>query len=913
MPTRPSFLLLCLLAIAMPGSLLAATLPSLDDLRVAQETFVLDNGLRVVVHEDRNVPIVAVNLWYHVGSRDEKRGRTGFAHLFEHFFFNGSENYPHGFREAMDDLGANNRNGTTSTDRTNFFEDVPVSALERTLYLEADRMGWLAGNLSEAMLERERGVVKNEKRQGENRPYGQVFSRIIETIYPYSHPYSWSTIGSMEDLDAARMEDIREWYETWYGPNNTVLVLAGDIDATEARQLVQKYFGPIKPGAPVARQERWVPVLDADLRDTMQDRVPQTRIHRVWHLPPWGDSDTHALELFASVLSGSESAPLDRRLVFETQLATDVSAFVWRKELASNLIIQASVRPGADAAAVEREIESVLAGLLESGPSAADLDRARGRFFAGFTRGIERLGGRANLLAESTTFGGSPDAYLTRLETLATLDAARVRDRAREWLSRHHYTLTVTPFPTLQASAETIDRSQLPALGNPPDVAFPEVQRARLDNGLQVMLLERHSAPLVNVALAVDAGSAADPADAPGTARLALDLLVKGSATRDTFRIVDERDLLGASFNSSQSLDQSLFGINALAANLEQSLLLFADVVRNPKFPVDMVEIQRKQQLAGIAQERADPFATAGRVVPRLLYGAGHPYAAPASGRGDEKTVEELTAADLREWHGRWFRPNNATLIVAGATTMADLLPMLERSFGDWTAGDTPPKPLVDVTAPGGGKVHLIDRPGAAQSTIIAAHPTISGASDEDHAIETVMRNFGGIATSRLNRNLRLDKHWSYGTSGGISSVRGPRSFMVTAPVQTDRTADAMREVLAEIRGVAGERPLAGDEFESIQRNQTAALAGRFETLGALVAAATQLVNLDRDPAYYYDYAASVRALTPASVAGVSQLVRPDELIWVVIGDLRRVEAEIRALGFGEIVFLDNEGRPLVR
>jgi zinc protease len=296
--------------------------------------------------------------------------------------------------------------------------------------------------------------------------------------------------------------------------------------------------------------------------------------------------------------------------------------------------------------------------------------------------------------------------------------------------------------------------------------------------------------------------------------------------------------------------------------------------------------------------------------VPRLLYGEGHPYAVPATGRGDERAVAALSADDLRDWHGRWFRPNNATLIVAGATTMDELLPLMERSFGDWAAGETPAKPLADAAAPGRGKVHLIDRPGAAQSTIIAAHPTLSGASDDDHAIETVMRNFGGIATSRLNRNLRLDKHWSYGTSGGISSVRGPRSFMVTAPVQSDRTADAMREVLAEIRGLAGERPLDGAEFESIQRNQTAALAGRFETLGALVAAATQLVNLDRAPDYYYDYAASVRALTPETVATVSRLVRPEELAWVVIGDLRRIEDEVRALGFGEIVFLDSEGRP---
>ncbi len=347
-------------------------------LAIEHETFTLDNGLRVVVHEDHSVPLVAVNFWYHVGSRNEKRGRTGFAHLFEHFFFNGSEHYPHGFREAMDDLGANNRNGTTNTDRTNFFEDVPTSALERTLYLEADRMGFLAGNLGAEMLERERGVVQNEKRQGENQPYGRVFTRMVEQMYPYSHPYSWSTIGSMDDLNAASLDDIKAWYGAWYGPNNAVLALAGDITVDQAKQLVGKYFGGIAPGQPVAKLKAWVPALDTDIRDTMEDRVPQTRIVRAWHVPQSGTRDLHALELYAGLLSGSESSPLDKRLVFGKQLATSVAAFAWGSELSGILMVQADVKPGVDPHEVEREIDAVIADTLSQPIDAAGLDRVLG-------------------------------------------------------------------------------------------------------------------------------------------------------------------------------------------------------------------------------------------------------------------------------------------------------------------------------------------------------------------------------------------------------------------------------------------------------------------------------------------------------------------------------------------------------
>jgi zinc protease len=901
--------LVLLLALAVAASAPAWSAPSAIDvekLRIPHHKFVLDNGLTVLVHEDHNVPLVAVNLWYHVGSRNERRGRTGFAHLFEHFFFNGSENYPHGFREAMDDLGANNRNGTTSTDRTNFFEDVPVSGLERTLYLEADRMGFLAGNLSEAMLERERGVVQNEKRQGENQPYGRVFDRMVETIYPYSHPYSWSTIGSMEDLNAAKLDDIKQWYASYYGPNNAVLALAGDITIEQAKTLATKYFGGIAPGVPVARQRAWVPELEADIRDSQQDRVPQTRIYRAWHLPPMGERGAHAMELFASVLSGSESAPLDRRLVFEGKLATEVSAEVWDKELTSTLIVSASLKPGADAATAERELEAVIAQLLAQGPNPADLDRARSRYFADFTRGSERLGGfggRSDVLAESMTYFGDSDAYLQRLRNLATLTPAEVRDTARIWLGKHHYTLTVEPFPELQAGRDGFDRKQLPALGEAPKVAFPQVQRTTLGNGMKVILLERHSAPLVNFSLAVDAGAASDPADSAGTARFALDLLLKGTTTRDAFRLVDERDALGATLDVGQSLDQSFVRMSALRANLGGSLALLADVARNPTFPDDMVDIQRKQQLAAIAQQKASPNGASQRVLPSLLYGSGHAYANPGGGLGRESVVAAATRQSLRDWHARWFTPANATLIVAGDVALEQLLPELERSFGSWRGGAAPAKKLGAASSPGRGKVHLIDKPGAPQTVIVAAHLAPASGTADDLALETVMRNFGGMATSRMNRNLRLEKHWSYGTQGGLSSARGTRSFVVTAPVQTDRTKESMIEVMKEIRGVAGARPLAGDEYQSIMRSQVARLPGRFETLDSLIVAATDIVNTGRPPEYYYDYASNLRGLQAATLNdAAAKVVKPDELTWVIVGDLGKIEAGVRELGYGEVV-----------
>ncbi len=874
--------------------------------------FVLQNGLTLIVHEDHSVPVVGVNMWYHVGSRNEKRGKTGFAHLFEHFFFNGSENYPHGFREAMDDLGANNRNGTTNTDRTNFFEDVPVSALERTLFLESDRMGFLGNYISQAMLERERGVVQNEKRQGENQPYGRVWQEISAKMYPYSHPYSWSTIGSMEDLQAASLDDIKEWYRTYYGPNNAVISLAGDITPERAYELVNKYFGAIPPGPPLPRLEAWIPQLDRNIRDEMEDHVPQVRIYRSWHAASWRDADTPRLALLAEVLAGSKSARLDKHLVYDKGLATNVSTYVNDAELGGTFNIVVTVKQGVDPQLVEREVDAIVAGLLDKGPTAAELARVKTRTLADFSRSIERLGGfggRSDVLAESMTYGGSPDAYLARLEQTANASPAEVKAAGNRWLRANHYTMTVRPFARLAAAKSTIDRKQLPALGEAPDVTFPALQRAQLKNGLKVILLERHSAPIVNATLAVDAGAASDTTAKAGAASMALDLLDKGTKSRDAFALSDALENLGARLSTGTSADQSLVRLQATSANLAPSLAIMAEAALAPSFPQDQFALQKQRRVAQIGQEKAQPNSLALRLLPGLLYGQQHAYGKPASGY--ETSVAGITRDDLAQWHATWFKPGSATLVVAGDTTMDKLLPALEASFGKWATGSAPAKQM-GAAAGAGRKLYLVDKPDAPQSTIVAAHLSLPYGQPEDLAIEPVMQNFGGIATSRLNRNLRLDKHWSYGTTARLAEVRGQRSFVTIAPVQTDKTVEAMREVRKEVQGVAGERPLVGAEYESIMRNMTSRLAGRFETLNALEGAALASVNLGLPEDYWSRYAANVKALTPEQLGqAAGKFIKPDEVTWIVIGDLRKVEAGIRSLGWGEVVVLDQDGKPV--
>ena len=613
------------------------------------------------------------------------------------------------------------------------------------------------------------------------------------------------------------------------------------------------------------------------------------------------------------MLSGSKSARLDRRLVYEKNLVTQISAGTDRSEIASTFDVQALLKPGVDPAVVEKEIDAVVRSFLAEGPTAAELQRAQSRTLANFVRGIEALGGfggRADVLAESLTFGGNSEAYLDRLERMATATPAQVKAAAVRWLDAPHYTMVVRPFPKLAPGETTLDRKVVPPLGEAPAVSFPAVQRTTLKNGLSVVLLERHATPIVNVALAVDAGYAADDPAKAGLAALALNLLDDGTSTRDAFRVVDELDALGARLTTRSSLDLSFVRLQALPANLAPSLQLMADVVLNPVFPADLVALEKRRQISQIGQEKADPRTVALRVVPRLLYGTSHAYANPFTGTGDESTVDSITRDDLLRWHRTWFTPNGSTLIVTGDVTMAQLEPALAKAFGGWAGGEAPKKSIGTVARSAGGKVYLIDQPDAPQSVIVAAHVSERGGLPQDLAMETVLRNFGGMATSRLNRNLRLDKHWSYGTQAAMPASRGPRPFYVVAPVQSDKTKEAMVEVAKELRGVAGERPLAGEEFQSIMRNQTLGLPGRFDTLDALERAAIDIVSLGYPDDYYANYAKNVRALDEKALADAARVfIRPDEIVWLVIGDLEKVEAGIRELKLGEVVRLDASGK----
>jgi zinc protease len=891
-----------------------AALPSIPE--ISYETFTLDNGLTLVVHEDRKAPIVAVNVWYHVGAKNETPGKSGFAHLFEHLMFNGSEHYNDDYFIPFERVGATDMNGTTNSDRTNYFQNVPNTALDMALWMESDRMCCMRAAVDQARLDEQRGVVQNEKRQSENQPYGQVFNLIQENTYPAGHPYDGTVIGSMEDLEAATLDDVHQWFDTYYGPNNAVLVVAGDVDAEHVRQRVEHYFGAIPPGPPIGRYEAWVAPRQAPHRQVIEDRVPQARIYKTWNVPErTSEAFTH-LRLFADVLGNGKNSRLYEALVYEQQIATDVQVIALGREIGSLLIVYATARPEASLKDLETALDDELQRLLDGGVNRRELERVKTRQLASFIRGIERVGGfggKSDVLAESQVYDGSPDGYLKHLRSMRDATPQQVSAAGRAWLDGATYTLEVHPYPALRPSDATVDRSSIPMPDNHPAPRFPKLERTTLDNGLEVVVANWPAVPAVDFSLLVDAGYSSDAGSGAsgklGTASLAMNMLDEGAAGMTALDISARLERLGATLNAGANLDTAYVNLSALRANLQESLALFADVILRPDFPEADLERLRQQTLARISQEQSRPQTMALRLIPQLIYGDGHPYAIPFTGSGTADSVRAISRDDLKSYHDTWFRPGIATLVITGDTTLAEMRPMLDRHFGGWKAGTSPQRSVDSVTPPEAPRVFVVDRPGSEQSVIIAGLVLPPYDHPQRLALDAANDVLGGTFSARINMNLREDKGWSYGASSLIANARGPQPFLMLAPVQTDRTAESMAEVLQELAGLTGERPPSPDEVEKVKDRKTLSLPGRWETRRAITNAISEIVRFELADTYWDRYPGMIRDLDVNDVAAAaSDLLHPQRLTWVVVGDWTKIEDSVRALGLGEIRRIDEQG-----
>lgn len=909
-------------AAAAAGPQATADLASLvDQVKIPYEEFKLENGLTVIVHEDRKAPIVGIAVWYNVGSKDEPTGKTGFAHLFEHLMFNGSENAPQDYFQYLAEMGATDYNGTTNFDRTNYFQTVPRPALERALWLESDRMGYLLGAVTQEKLDNQRGVVQNEKRQGDNQPGGLVFYEVLKQLFPEGHPYRHNVIGSMADLDSASLEDVKTWFRDKYGPNNATLVLAGDISPAEARPLVEKYFGPIKAGPVNNPAQAAVPTLAAPVRTVMKDQVAATVVQKYWPAPGLTDKDRAALAMGAGILGGLASSRLDEVLVRNEKLAVNVSASTFDFQRVGAITVNAVLRPGVELATLEKRLDEVIAEFLAKGPTEDEVRRASTSSVAETIRGLEQVGGftgKAVTLAEGKVLAGDTGFYSKDLKRFATVTPAEVRKVLSTWMSRPSFTLILQPgardatyeeaasVGAKGANASERDRSTetltvtterpKPAFSGEAKLDFPTLERATLKNGMKVTYARRTAVPATYVAMSFNAGSAADPADKAGLASLALGLFDEGTTNLTSQQIAEAGERLGATISTGGGDDRSTFTLSALTANLAPSLDLMRQVMREPTFTAEDLERVRTQTLTGIRQSMRSPQGIAARVLSPELFGAS-----PYGGVSTVKSVSSITRDDLVAFKDRWIRPDNGEVFVISDKPLAEVVKALDAAFGDWKAPAVAKgtKAFAATPAAKGNRIILVNRPNSPQSVISGAQIIPVSAGDPAFiAFNAANNSLGGNFLARLNMNLRETKGWSYGVRGATQAREKAVLYGVQAPVQADRTGDSLAEIIRETKEFLTVKGVTKDELDRNIASEVGALPGRFETSPAVLGAMQSNALFGRPDDYQEKLAGIYTAQTTTALdAAARAAIDTDRFVWVVVGDASKVRAQLEPLG----------------
>jgi len=907
--------------VALVAALLCAAAPlvmamdnPLPTLKVDQYT--LSNGLTVFLVEDHTLPLVSVNINYMVGSKNERPGRTGFAHLFEHMMFQGSKHYNDDFFKPLQDIGGA-VNGGTNTDRTRYWELLPAGYLERALWLEADRMGFLLDAMTQERLANQISVVQNERRQNyENRPYGTVNEKILAVTYPPNHPYNWPTIGSIADLQAASLDDVKEFFRTYYTPNNASLCVSGDFDPKVAKELIEKYFGAIPPGPPVSRIEAWTPQLSGEISLAIEDRVQLPRTYISWPTVPIYSEDDSALDAFTLILGGGKTSRLYQKLVYEQQIAQDALAFHNSGQLTGGMQIILTPRPGNDPTAVEKAALAVLAEALDKGVTAEELDRVKSSITADAVRAMQNIGGFGGIsdkVNEYYHYRGKADLFRWDLQRYLDLTPERVNAVARRVLGERRVVARVSPMPQVEASASpvatSVARETMPGRGPESAFTLPPRQRFKLANGLEVVLVEWHKLPLVGFDLIVRGGTAADPANRPGLASLTAALLQEGAGGLTSTQIAEKLETLGAQVDVAATQDAVLAQLSTLKSRLDESLAIYTDILTRPDFPKDELERQRKRRIVQLTQLADQPQYLAMVAMTRALFG-DHPYGHVAM--GDKGSLTAVTLDDVKGFWKSNYTPANATLLVVGDVTRAELETRLAANLGSWKGGPAPKRALKPAAAPTTRTVYLVDKPGAAQSVIAVGLPGVARSTEDYATLQVLNTVLGGQFVSRLNLNLREDKGYTYGARSNFNFAAVPGGFTAGAPVQTKVTAAALKEIVAELDGVAGARPITETELAYAIGTITNGYARRFET-------PEQIVRELVDSALYgladnalETYPKQVAAVSGATVAAAGKkYVQPARLVIVVVGDKAAIEKDLAALNLGPVVTLDKEGKPV--
>ncbi len=904
------------LVLAQAASPAASKTADVPDIKY--ETYELPNGLRVILSEDHRLPLAAVNLWYHVGPANEEPGRTGFAHLFEHMMFQGSKHVPGDQHiKLLEGAGASDLNGTTDFDRTNYFETVPANQVELALWLESDRMGYLLEQVTAAALANQQDVVRNERRQSvENQPYGIVDEAGIHSLFPKGHPYYASVIGSHEDIQAAKLEDVRNFFKQYYAPNNASLAIVGDIDPAKIKPLVEKYFGTLKRGPAVKKPNVETPPITSERRLTVTDTIELPKVGMGWLTPPiFKDGDADAA-VAANILGGGRSSRLFKALVYDQQIAQSVQVQQNSLTLGSMFTIEVIARPGKTPEQLEAAINAELEKFRTAGPDAAEIERAHNTIETGIVNGLQRLGGFGGIADRLNTYEhylGDPGYLAKDLARYRATTADSVKAFAAKYLTTNSRVVVfgvpgekklgpeVPKPPAPTAGSETAEgvnadeawRSTRPEPAAASTLTLPSPTSFTLPNGLTVFYARRTGVPVVSANLVVRTGSDANPVDMPGLANFTAAMLDEGTKTRDALKIADDLARLGASLATGSSMDSSTVSVTSLRKTFPAALDILADVALNPSFPQAEVERQRASRLASLMQQKDSPQQIAQRVLVSALFGPKHPYGYVEI--GTEASNKAMTREALEAFWKQNFVANNAALVVVGDIDEAEVKSLAAKALGSWQKG-TPAKPSLGLPETTPAKLVVVDKAGAPQSQVWVGTVGVSRKTADYAAVQVLNTGLGGQFSSRLNMNLREDKGYSYGAFSTFVTRKAAGPFFALAGVKTDVTGPAVGEMLKEV-GTMASKPLSTEEMTLSKDSLVRSLPADFETNQSTAGTFGAIYVYDLGLDYWSKYPAMIEGVTPAAVeAAATKYLQRDALHVVIVGDKATVMPQIDKL-----------------
>lgn len=876
---------------------------------VPYEKYTLDNGMTVILHEDHSLPIANVNIWYYVGSKDERERRSGFAHLFEHLMFMGTERVPEGAFDTIMEGGGGANNASTSSDRTNYFSWGPANLLPTLLWLDADRLESLDEAMTQDKLDKQRAVVLNERRQSyENQPYGKAYLKLNEIMYPPGHPYSWPVIGSPEDLKAATVDDVKQFFRTYYVPANASLVVAGDFDPNVIKPLIQKLFGTL-PAGPTPYHAAAPPAhLETVQRLTLTDDVQLAKIIIAYHSPAMfrdGDAD---MDLLASVLSSGKSSRLYKRLVFDEQLAADVTAYQDSNMLGSLFMIEVTARPGVELATIEKAIDEEISRLVTEGVSVEELERNKAAFETRMIDNLQDPRRVADSLNKYQFYFSEPDSFRADLDRYRNATPQSVQRWATDVLTPHAR-LIIRVLP--ESEEETTPRDSQPAMAAPATFTPAEPEKFTLSNGIEVRFWRRVELPLVSVELLVRSGATSDGAHA-GLATLTADMLDEGAAGKDALAFGDALDALGATFDTDADRASSSASLFVLQRNFPKALQLLADAIERPNLAEADWERVRTLHMEELRQAQDNPMAVASRVATRELFGDKHPYGKHVD--GTLASVEGITLPDVKAFHAAAYRPENVMLLVAGDLTTESLKSELEQTFGTWKP-KTGAEPIKTVEVPPVParrfETFVVDRPDAVQTVVLFCMPAPK--YSDPHRVELQLLNtiFGGSFTSRLNNNLREQKGYTYGARSRYNLDPDVGYETAGASVQTPVTGPALTEFFKEFERIRDGDISAGEAEKARATVRNQIISSFSELDGILNHAAT----LAENNLPFSTIGEDMKRLATVSASELNAIARQglplDHGVLVLVGDKKTILDQAAAIDLHIDGELDVEGNPV--